>query len=303
MIATLETHDALRRNGMKCSVPCCDRPGIDPQGATTPTPQIFKIVRRIIVDWPVNPPFHPAIQSVAKVKCRAPHAAPKAGRAGVANAFAESQSSVSGPGPQSFVKVSIVYESDLNFDRAQRMQEELAQRLGQSFVFLVSRWSLKSLERSEIRKVAARSIAEADIICFSLLAGGEIPQHVTKWLEKGLLRRKTPKRCLLALVETGGMLEPRLSRAEVYLSQLSVAAGVDCLCHSDSIPIARSMRNSSRRTSSKMDETGQESVPWGRAEQSRVSRHPSLACVSASISRNPKARKPATVATENTRVE
>jgi hypothetical protein len=44
---------------------------------------------------------------------------------------------------------------------------------------------------------------------------------------------------LLALLETGGMIVPQLSSAEIYLSRLASKAGVDCLCYSDSIPLTR----------------------------------------------------------------
>jgi hypothetical protein len=125
-------------------------------------------------------------------------------------------------------------------------REELSRRLGQSFSFSVSWRSLESLADPEIQKATARFVAEADVICFSLSSGGELPQNVTKWIEKGLFERKTSKLCLLALVETGGMIEPCLSRAEIYLSHLSSAAGVDCLCYSDSIPIPRCIRNNHR---------------------------------------------------------
>ena len=162
-----------------------------------------------------------------------------AARAGCVPGF---QPLVSGPKRLPVVKLFIIYESGLNRDRAQLMQEELLRRLGQSLAFSISWWSLESLECSETRKSAARSIGETDIICFSLLSGGEVPEYVTTWLDKELLQRKTPKLCLVALVETGGIKAPRLSRAEVYLSQLSLAAGVDCLCYSDSIPIARFTR-------------------------------------------------------------
>jgi hypothetical protein len=140
------------------------------------------------------------------------------------------------------IKIFAIYESGLNRDRAQFMREELTRRLGQSFTFAVSWRSLKSLGDTETRKAATRSVVEADIICFSLLSGGELPQGVTKWIEKRLFGRKTRKLCLLALVETGGINVPRLSRAEIYLSHLSLAAGVDCLCYSDSIPIPRCIR-------------------------------------------------------------
>jgi hypothetical protein len=155
----------------------------------------------------------------------------------------ERQPAVSCPMHRPIIKIFIVYESDLNRDQAQFMREELTRRLGQSFAFSVSWWSLESLGDAETQKVAARPLAEADIICFSLLCGGELPQNFTKWVEKRLFERKTHKLCLLALVETGGKIVPRLSPAEIFLSHLSSAAGVDCLCYSDSIPIAMSIRS------------------------------------------------------------
>jgi hypothetical protein len=172
----------------------------------------------------------------------------------------EHQPATSHPMHRPIIKIFIAYENDLNRDRAQFMQEELTRRLGQSFAFSVSWWGLGSLEDPEIRMAAARSIAEADIVCFSLLSGGEIPKHVTKWLEKELLANKPAKLCLLALVEAGGMIAPRLSRAEVYLSQLSLAAGVDCLCYSDSIPIVRSIRSKQKKK-----EPGKWTMPAKRA--------------------------------------
>jgi hypothetical protein len=104
--------------------------------------------------------------------------------------LAEHQPASSCPMHRPIIKVFIVYETDLNRDRAQFMREELTRRLGQSFAFSVSWWSLESLGDTETQKVAAHPLAEADIICFSLLSGGELPQNVTKWIEKGLFERK-----------------------------------------------------------------------------------------------------------------
>ena len=159
------------------------------------------------------------------------------------------QPAVCGPTHRPAIKIVIIYESDLNRDRAQFMREELSRRLGQSFSFSVSWWSLKSLGHPEIRQAASSSVAEGDIICFSLFSGGELPQDVTEWIDKGVFGRKKNKLCLLALVETGGVAVPRLSRAEIYLSNLSSAAGIDCLCYSDGIPMARSIRNQEMKTS------------------------------------------------------
>jgi hypothetical protein len=119
------------------------------------------------------------------------------------------------------------------------MQEELTRRLGQSFNFSVSWWSLKSFWHPKVRRMAADAIARADIVLFSLLSGGKLPQGLTKWIEKRLFHKSSHRLALLALLETGGTIVPRVSSAEIYLSHLASEAGVDCLCYSDSIPLAR----------------------------------------------------------------
>jgi hypothetical protein len=87
--------------------------------------------------------------------------------------------------------------------------------------------------------MATETAVNAEIIVFSLLSGRDMPQAVKNWLEKGLVNTPGNRVCLLALLETGGALMPLLSPAEVYLSNLSSKIGVDCLCYSDSIPMAR----------------------------------------------------------------
>ena len=140
------------------------------------------------------------------------------------------------------IRIFTVYEHDLNRNRAQLMQEELTRRLGRSFSFSVSWWRLKSLWHPKMLRVAADAVAKADIIFFALLSGGGLPQTLTKWLEERLLHDATHRISLLALLETGGRIVPRLSSAEICLSHLARQAGLDCLCYSDGIPLARTNR-------------------------------------------------------------
>ena len=97
------------------------------------------------------------------------------------------------------------------------MQEELTRRLDRSFNFSVSWWRLESFWHPKLRQVAADAIAKADIVLFALLSGGELPQALTRWIEERLLHKTTHRVTLLALLETGGMIVPRLSSAEIYL--------------------------------------------------------------------------------------
>ena len=91
------------------------------------------------------------------------------------------------------------------------MQEQLIRRLGHSFNFSVSWWSLKSFWHPKTPRMAAEAIAQADIILFALLSGGELPQALTQWIEQQLLHKTAHRVTLLALLETGGMILPRLS--------------------------------------------------------------------------------------------
>jgi hypothetical protein len=137
------------------------------------------------------------------------------------------------------IRIFAVYEHDLNRKRAQLMQEELTRRLGKSFNFSVSWWRLKSFWHPKMRQVAADAIAKADIILFALPCGGELPQALTNCIEERLIHNASHRVSLLALLETGGMIVPQLSFAEIYLSHLATELGVDCLCYSDGIPLAR----------------------------------------------------------------
>jgi hypothetical protein len=137
------------------------------------------------------------------------------------------------------VRIFAVYQRGLNRNRARLLQEELMRRLGRSFNFSVSWWRLKPFWNPKMRQVASDAIAQADIILFALLSGGKLPQALTRWIEERLLHKTTHRVTLLALLETGGMIVPRLSSAEIYLSHLASQAGVDCLCYSDGIPLAR----------------------------------------------------------------
>ena len=137
------------------------------------------------------------------------------------------------------VKIFVVYDSDLSRDRARHMEKDLGRRLGCSFDFSVSSWKLKSLWHPKMVQMAANAAAKAEIVLFSLVSGGELPQAVKNWLGKVLINNPAHKVCLLALLETGGTFTLRLSPAEVYVSNLSSKIGIDCLCYSDSIPLAR----------------------------------------------------------------
>lgn len=188
----------------------------------------------------------------------------------------ERRATVSRRKPQPVINIFIVYENDLNRERACRMESEICRRLGQSFAFSVSWSSLQSLASAEQPEGAARLMASADIICFSLPGGGEIPPRVAASLESVLLGRKSPRLCLLALVETGGLTAPRLSRSEVYLSQLSLAAGVDCLCYSDSIPMARSSHGKNAPPSRKKKSAQSGAAFWRRPSRTPAAELPFL---------------------------
>ena len=89
------------------------------------------------------------------------------------------------------IRIFTVYEHGLNRDRARLMQEQLIRRLGHSFNFSVSWWSLKSFWHPKTPRMAAEAIAQADILLFALLSGGELPQALTQWIEQQLLHKPT----------------------------------------------------------------------------------------------------------------
>ncbi|HEY3913532.1 MAG TPA: hypothetical protein VGN61_03515 [Verrucomicrobiae bacterium] len=145
------------------------------------------------------------------------------------------------PTRRSTVRILIVYEDDLNRDRARQMQEELIQRLGRSFGFSVSWWRLKSLWHPKMLRMATDDATKTDIIMFSLRSGGELPQAIKKWINS-VIDNSRRRVSLLALLETGGAIALRVSRTEIFLNHLSSRVGVDSLCYSDGPPTARFTR-------------------------------------------------------------
>jgi len=145
------------------------------------------------------------------------------------------------PTRRSTVRILIVYEDDLNRDRARQMQEELIQRLGRSFDFSVSWWRLKSLWHPKMLRLATDDATKTDIIMFSLRSGGELPQAIKKWINS-VIDNSRRRVSFLALLETGGAIAPRVSRTEIFLNHLSSRVGVDSLCYSDGLPSARFTR-------------------------------------------------------------
>src|SRR5271157_6094434 len=266
--ATLDDRDSLPD---KAAEPCQAR-----REFTKQTPEAVNLVQRIVVNWEPDPLCHPPIQAAIKAKPPGLNSRIRHRTGGSRNLHGQNMSvkrivnRIAGsfkvnlrgnnerpastahqcplteiqradflPMDLPVIRILVIYEHDLNRDRAGLLQEELARRLGRCFTLLVSWWKLKSLWHPKMLRLAADHLANADIVLFSLLSGGELPKTVTKYIEKGLLHSTTRRVSLLALLETGGMIAPRLSPAEIYLSHLASKAGVDCLCYSDGIPLPR----------------------------------------------------------------
>lgn len=145
------------------------------------------------------------------------------------------------PTRRSTVRILIVYEDDLNRDRTRQMQKELIQHLGRSLDFSLSWWKLKFLRHPKMLQMATDDATRTDIIMFSLRSGGELPQAIKKWINS-VIDNSRRRLSLLALLETGGAIMPRVSRTEIFLNHLSLRVGVDCLCYSDGLPSARLAR-------------------------------------------------------------
>jgi hypothetical protein len=223
MNATVDNNNSLPH---KAAEPCRARPEFKKQ-----TPGAIRPARLIIVKWEAAPLCHPRIRTAKPPgpNCRASEATQREGP--------EVQPAGSLPHLRPLIRIFGIYEHDLNRDRARLLEKELAHRLGQCFSFLVSWWKLKSLWHPKMLQVAADHVDHADIILFSLRSGAQLPRTVTKWIEKSLLKSATRRVSLLALLETGGTIVPRLSPAKICVKQLSSKAGVDCLCYSESMPL------------------------------------------------------------------
>src|ERR1700704_3056282 len=96
------------------------------------------------------------------------------------------------------VKVIIICEDLESGQYANQLQEHLGDALKCKINFRPEAWTFRTLQHPELQELAAKEIAEADIVLFSTRGDCELPLSIRAWLDICLEPSKRP-RALVAL--------------------------------------------------------------------------------------------------------
>jgi uncharacterized protein YcaQ len=99
------------------------------------------------------------------------------------------------------IAVSAVHEDSATGARADEFCQGLLRSLGRSCEFTKEMWLLTELRTAQLRAIAAREAAEADLVIISVHHAEALPDEVTSWIELWLKQRSIRSAVLLALFD------------------------------------------------------------------------------------------------------
>jgi len=118
-------------------------------------------------------------------------------------------------------KVVIIYEDGSTGKRAKLFYDKLIHQLEDECVFSLQLWSFQVLAIPEIRKAAADSIAEADLVIFSLRGEAELPARLRMWIETWPRQIFDRDPMLIALVDKTTARDDRNALTLAYLRDVA----------------------------------------------------------------------------------
>ena len=118
-------------------------------------------------------------------------------------------------------KVVIIYEDGSTGKRAKLFYDKLIHQLEGECVFSLQLWSFQVLAIPEIRKAAANSIAEADLVIFSLRGEAELPGRLRMWIETWPRQIFDGDPMLIALVDKTTARDSRNALTLAYLRDVA----------------------------------------------------------------------------------
>ena len=92
------------------------------------------------------------------------------------------------------LNVVIAFEDVAAGKHAQRFYEYLTERLGADFEFTRYQWNFSLLKDPNVREVAARDAATADIVIVATHGDNDVPDHFKSWIKMWLGRNANPMR-------------------------------------------------------------------------------------------------------------
>jgi hypothetical protein len=97
--------------------------------------------------------------------------------------------------------VSVVYEDSITGARADDFYQTLIRCLGRNCEFTKEMWLLTELRTVQLRAIAAREAASADLVIISVHHAEALPDEVKSWIDLWLKQRSSCAAVLLALFD------------------------------------------------------------------------------------------------------
>ena len=133
------------------------------------------------------------------------------------------------------LNVVIAFEDVSAGKHAQRFYEYLSERLGGEFEFTRYQWNFSLLKDANVREVAARDAATADIIIVATHGDHDLPDHFKSWIQLWLGKNANPM-ALVALFDRPNSCEITRALIRSYLNDVARVGGMEFFAEPDNSP-------------------------------------------------------------------
>jgi hypothetical protein len=130
--------------------------------------------------------------------------------------------------------VSAVHEDSATGARAEEFCQTLAKCLGRTSEISKEMWLLTELRASQLRAIAAREAAAADLVIVSLHHAETLPNEVKSWIDLWLKQKRSRPAVLLALFDP--LYLGTSSSIQVYLREVARRGNMEFLARSEEKP-------------------------------------------------------------------
>ena len=130
--------------------------------------------------------------------------------------------------------VSAVHEDSATGARAEEFCQTLAKCLGRTSEISKEMWLLTELRTSQLRAIAAREAAAADLVIVSLHHAETLPNEVKSWIDLWLKQKRSRPAVLLALFDP--LYLGTSSSIQVYLREVARRGNMEFLARSEEKP-------------------------------------------------------------------
>jgi hypothetical protein len=130
--------------------------------------------------------------------------------------------------------VSAVHEDSATGDRAEEFCQTLAKCLGQTPEISKEMWLLTELRTPQLRVIAAREAAAADLVIVSVHHSETLPNEVKSWIDLWLKQRGSRPAVLLALFDP--LYQGTSSSIQACLQEAARRGNMEFLARSEEKP-------------------------------------------------------------------